>query len=490
MRTHTISILVASFVLVLAGLSPGPARAQTDSPQPAVQDSSSKPIGKVVTATGSITIEHASAVVVQANISGQASQTKVGDVVYLGDVVQTGADGRVGINFTDGTSFKLSGNARMALTEFVYDPNGKSNSSLLSLTKGTFTFVAGNIAKTGDMKVDTPVATVGIRAPRRTSKYRMMGQSSLRHLLKRARASLRKKSPGHARRSNPSKKPIARSISISVEGARARSGTVPGGFPKGSCPVKDCHDGSTKSRRAPGSSLEREPFSVRAEIRHRAATCRNQRPHIPKIGTPDMEIRAKTGTIDSLAPIYLLLLGSPAAAQNPKPKDSYIKNIEACNGLDRASFEARIAGCTALIDEHQVTTTTALATAYSNRGNAYAAKRDYDRAIQDFDQSIKLYPTYSKPFNNSGVAYLKKGEYDLAIEAFDQAIRLNRNYGEAFANRAGAYLKKNEYARAARDYDEAIRIEPDLQGVWNGRCWTRAILGALQAALADRNKAI
>jgi hypothetical protein len=78
-------------------------------------------------------------------------------------VVQTGADGRVGINFTDGTSFNLSSNARMVLSEFVYDPNGKSNSTLLSLTKGTFTFVAGSIAKTGDMKIDTPVATMGIR---------------------------------------------------------------------------------------------------------------------------------------------------------------------------------------------------------------------------------------------------------------------------------------------------------------------------------------
>jgi hypothetical protein len=163
MRTHTISILVASFALALANLSPDEARAQSDSPQPAVQDSSPKPIGRVVATTGSVTIEHVSAVVVQANISPQSSQTKVGDLVYLGDVVQTGTDGRVGINFTDGTSFNLSTNARMALTEFVYDPNGNSNSSLLNLTKGTFTFVAGNIAKTGDMKVDTPVATMGIR---------------------------------------------------------------------------------------------------------------------------------------------------------------------------------------------------------------------------------------------------------------------------------------------------------------------------------------
>lgn len=163
MRTHAIGVLVASFVLVLASLSLGPARAQTASPQPAVQDSSSQPIGRVVSATGSVTIEHVNAVVVQANISSQASETKVGDVVYLGDVVKTGADGRIGINFTDGTSFNLSSNAQMALTEFVYDPNGKSNSSLLSLTKGTFTFVAGDIAKTGNMTVDTPVATMGIR---------------------------------------------------------------------------------------------------------------------------------------------------------------------------------------------------------------------------------------------------------------------------------------------------------------------------------------
>ncbi len=163
MCTHTINVLVASFVLALASFLPGPAQAQIDSAGPAVQDLASKPIGKVVTATGSVTIEHASAVVIQANVSGQAGQAKVGDLVYLGDVVQTGADGRLGINFTDGSSFNLSSNARMALNEFVYDPNGKSNSTLFNLTKGTFTFVAGNIAKTGDMKIDTPVATMGIR---------------------------------------------------------------------------------------------------------------------------------------------------------------------------------------------------------------------------------------------------------------------------------------------------------------------------------------
>ena len=103
------------------------------------------------------------AVVVQAKLPSQAGETKVGDLVYQGDVVRTGADGRVSINFTDGTSFNLTNNANMTLNEFVYDPNGKSNSTLFNLSKGTFTFVAGKIAKTGDMKIDTPVATMGIR---------------------------------------------------------------------------------------------------------------------------------------------------------------------------------------------------------------------------------------------------------------------------------------------------------------------------------------
>ena len=51
----------------------------------------------------------------------------------------------------------------MVLNEMVYDPNGSNNSSLLSLVAGTITFVAGETAKHGDMKVDTPVATMGIR---------------------------------------------------------------------------------------------------------------------------------------------------------------------------------------------------------------------------------------------------------------------------------------------------------------------------------------
>ena len=156
MRTGAIVLSTAALLVAAAGFDS--VRGENSPTEGAL----STPIGKIVNSTGAVIVEHTSAVVVQANIS-HANQTKVGDFVYKGDVVSTGADGRVGIVFGDGSTFDVSSNARMVLNEFVYDPKSSSNSSLISLTKGTFTFIAGKVAKTGDMKIDTPVATMGIR---------------------------------------------------------------------------------------------------------------------------------------------------------------------------------------------------------------------------------------------------------------------------------------------------------------------------------------
>ena len=109
---------------------------------------------------GHVTKLQGSATVIR---NGVSIILNMGDNVEKGDVVQSGSNSSLGITFIDGTVFGLSSNARMVLNEMVYDPNGSNNSSLLSLVAGTITFVAGETAKHGDMKVDTPVATMGIR---------------------------------------------------------------------------------------------------------------------------------------------------------------------------------------------------------------------------------------------------------------------------------------------------------------------------------------
>ena len=209
MCTHAIAVVVTGLVLT-GGLFAGPAHAQGDNARPAVRDVASTPIGKVVVATGSVTLERAGAVVVQVSTTAQAAQAKVGDLVYQGDAVATGADGKVGINFTDGSSFNLSSNARMVLDEFVYDPNSTSNATLFKLTKGTFTFVAGKVAKTGDMKVDTPVATMGIRGT--TPRVEISDDGAVRFstLIEEGKSKVARK-PGAPAALQPDQKPFPKS---------------------------------------------------------------------------------------------------------------------------------------------------------------------------------------------------------------------------------------------------------------------------------------
>src|SRR5215813_5167738 len=110
-------------------------------------------IGRVEKAGGVVTVIR----------NGVSVALNVGDSVYKGDVVQTGSGSTCGISFTDGSALNVTANARMVLSEYVYDPNGSGNSELFNLVQGTVTFVSGQVAKTGTMNVTTPTATMGIR---------------------------------------------------------------------------------------------------------------------------------------------------------------------------------------------------------------------------------------------------------------------------------------------------------------------------------------
>ena len=80
-----------------------------------------------------------------------------------------------------------------------------------------------------------------------------------------------------------------------------------------------------------------------------------------EVGMLDMEYSTRGGIINGVTPILiLLLLGSAAAAQSPKAAQKtkdYVRNIELCNQADHASLQARIDGCTALIDTNEGATT-------------------------------------------------------------------------------------------------------------------------------------
>jgi fibronectin-binding autotransporter adhesin len=110
-------------------------------------------IGKIEKVVGDVSVVR----------NGATVALHVGDAVFKSDVVQTGASSSCGISFPDGTALNLVANTRMALNDYAYDANSNGNGALFTLVEGTFAFVAGKVAHSGDMKIATPVATMGIR---------------------------------------------------------------------------------------------------------------------------------------------------------------------------------------------------------------------------------------------------------------------------------------------------------------------------------------
>jgi tetratricopeptide (TPR) repeat protein len=82
-----------------------------------------------------------------------------------------------------------------------------------------------------------------------------------------------------------------------------------------------------------------------------------------------------------------------------------------------------------------------------------------ERAIQDYDQAIRLNPKNAAAFRNRGILYTKTRQYDRAIGDFDEAIRLDPNFAVTFQNRGYALRFVGQYDRAIADYQRALTLK-------------------------------
>jgi tetratricopeptide (TPR) repeat protein len=136
-------------------------------------------------------------------------------------------------------------------------------------------------------------------------------------------------------------------------------------------------------------------------------------------------------------------------------------DLEIC---DKASGDEAIAACTRAINSGSLQGK-ALAGAYNNRGVEYNGKDQHDRAIQDYDQAIRLNPNFAQTFNNRGRAYNDKGQIDRAIQDYDQAIRLYPNFAYAYCARGLAKRNQGDATGGTTDIAKGKELNPNV-GDW------------------------
>lgn len=249
------------------------------------------------------------------------------------------------------------------------------------------------------------------------------------------------------------------------------------------------------------------------------------------------------GLASAAAVLTTMLLGAaPAGAQ------SFEQLRKLCNS-DDSTDDQTIHGCNGVIASKAGRND--LAAAYNNRGYAYDNKAQYDRAIQDFNQAIRIKPDYALAFNNRGFAYQNKGDYNRAIQDYNQSLKLQPNYQKAidnrtlalrvraaqangdlppdygslralcnsnastddqtirgcngvivpgktpegdlapaYNNRGYAYNNKGQYDRAIEDYNAAIKLKSDYALAFNNRGLSYQNKGDYNRAIADFDEAL
>jgi len=157
---------------------------------------------------------------------------------------------------------------------------------------------------------------------------------------------------------------------------------------------------------------------------------------------------------------------------------------------------------------------------YMVRANAWLAKKEYERASADLDQALRLDPinpparlvgdSYgiarqdsaggrkSTDHNPKGAAELvargddrlASKEYDKALDDYTEALRLDRNCAAAYVARGRAWAKKHYRDREIADLTEAIKLEPNnaTYRVARAESWTAQ--GMHKPAMADYDDAL
>ena len=98
----------------------------------------------------------------------------------------------------------------------------------------------------------------------------------------------------------------------------------------------------------------------------------------------------------------------------------------------------------------------------SGQADIYQRTGDWQKAIETYNEALKLSPETAGIWVNRGNAYMMMGDNDKALADYNEAIRLDDAFAVAYANR-GILLDNMQYwKRALADYRKVLELDPEL----------------------------
>jgi len=189
---------------------------------------------------------------------------------------------------------------------------------------------------------------------------------------------------------------------------------------------------------------------------------------------------------------FMVLLG--ASITNCKLSERRTQNAwRDC--LKSENAVTQIKGCDQLLP--LVRSDEQIATLRLQRGVAYLKLKNYDKAIADFDEVIRLGPNDAVAYALRGSAYQSRGQLGVAVADLERAIQLNPELAREVNPQLAAIkfelgresMKAHNLKGALAEYNDGIRADPTEWYGYYFRGYLYRKVGRFESARDDFNKA-
>jgi tetratricopeptide (TPR) repeat protein len=127
---------------------------------------------------------------------------------------------------------------------------------------------------------------------------------------------------------------------------------------------------------------------------------------------------------------------------------------------------------------------------YALRGVSWLVKREFDNAVKDLSEAIRLQPGNTSFYCLRGKALYGKHAYDGAMADFTEAIRIDPRNLVALNDRGVTWVAKEDFGKALRQFGEVLRHDPRNALTYTNRGATWFEMEEYEKALDDLNRAI
>ena len=101
------------------------------------------------------------------------------------------------------------------------------------------------------------------------------------------------------------------------------------------------------------------------------------------------------------------------------------------------------------------------------KGVSYSLKKEYDKAIAEYLESLKYNPNVAAVHSNLAFAYFDKGNPDMAIQEHKKAIELDPEHANAYYGMALIYEAKDNNAEAIKNWEAFLKLTQPHSLWWN-----------------------